>query len=104
MAEALSAIYYFTSPNYLEENTMSLKEDRTKVVILTNSYRISGEIALFRNERLTDYMVNAKSFLAVTMAEIRDHAGRKILAAPFINVKSDNIEVIVPDETATMPE
>jgi hypothetical protein len=80
---------------------MSLMEDKTKVVILTNSYRISGEIALFRNERLTDYMVNAKSFLAVTTAEIRDHAGRKIMDAPFINVKCDNIEVIVPDEAAT---
>ena len=79
---------------------MDSKEDRTKVEILTKSYRLSGEIALFKDERLTDYMVNAKSFIAVTMAEIRDHAGRKILAAPFINVKCDNIEVIIPDETA----
>ena len=83
---------------------MDLQEDRTKVVILTKSYRISGEIALYRNERLTDYMVNAKSFIAMTGAEINDHEDRRIMAAPFINVKCDNIEVIVPDETTTLVE
>ena len=88
----------------LEEETMSLLEDRTKVLILTKSYRISGEIALFRNERMTDYMVNAKSFIAVTAAEVNDHEGRLITAAPFLNVKCENIEVIVPDESAALAE
>ena len=83
---------------------MGLMEDKTKVLILTQSYRISREIALFRNERMTDYMVNAKSFIAVTTAEVKDHAGRLITAAPFLNVKCDNIEVIVPDETSTPAE
>ena len=83
---------------------MDLQEDRTKVVILTKSYRISGEIALYRNERLTDYMVNAKSFIAMTGAVINDHEGRRIMAAPFLNVKCDNIEVIIPEEKATLVE
>ena len=83
---------------------MDLQEDRTKVAILTKSYRISGEISLYRNERLTDYMVNAKSFIAMTGAEINDHAGRRIMAAPFLNVKCDNIEVIIPEEKATLVE
>ena len=78
---------------------MSVMEDRTRVLILTKSYRISGEIALFRHERMTDYMNNAKSFIAVTSAEVKDQAGDLVKTAPFLNVRCDNIEVVVPDET-----
>ena len=83
---------------------MSSLEDRTKVLILTKSYRVSGEIALFKNERMTDYMVNAKSFIAVTAAKVSDHTGRSITTAPFLNVNCDSIEVIIPEESAAPAE
>lgn len=72
------------------------REDRTRVVILTSSYRITGEIALTAGARLTDYIVDAKQFVAVANAEVTTHTGREILRAPFMNVHRDHIEIIVP--------
>ena len=77
---------------------MSKSKDRTKVVILTHSYHITGEIAHFSDTRLTDYMVEAKPYIAVTNVMVQDLDGNKILEAPFLNVRNDQIEIIVPDE------
>jgi hypothetical protein len=49
---------------------MAIQETRTKVVILTGTYRIKGYIDLVPGARVTDYMVEAKSFIAVTDAEV----------------------------------
>ena len=73
------------------------REDRTKVTILTSSYKIHGEVALAAGARLTDYIVDADTFLAVANAEVSTHAGREVLRAPFLNVHRDHIEIIVPD-------
>ena len=75
---------------------MSIRRDRTKVVILTGRYQIKGEIAHFQNARLTDYMVETKQFIAVTEAEVMDNQGHRILSAPFLNVGRDHIEIIAP--------
>jgi len=56
-------------------------EERTKVPILTSSYRIKGYIDLLPGARVTDYM---------------KVAGQKLLAAPFINVSRAHIEIIFP--------
>jgi len=72
------------------------RTDRTKVVILTQEYRIEGEIALVAGARLTDWIIDANQFLAVTNAEVTDHVGREILSAPFLNVNKDRIEMLVP--------
>lgn len=57
----------------MEEGPMtSDREDRYKVVILTATCRIEGEIARYPGARLTDYLVEANSFLAVTSASITD--------------------------------
>lgn len=73
-----------------------LREDRTRVVILTRTYRVTGEVALTAGARLTDYIVDAKQFLAVINAEVTTHSGREVLRAPFLNVHRDHIEIIVP--------
>lgn len=73
-------------------------QDRMKVLILTANFRITGEIALIQGARLTDYVVNAKPFLAVTDAEVCDLVGHRILSASFLNVHRDHVEVIVPIE------
>lgn len=52
-------------------------DERTKVTILTSSYRIKGYIDLLPGARVTDYMT-------------------KLLAAPFINVSRAHIEIIFP--------
>ena len=77
---------------------MSTDETRTRVTILTGSYRIKGFIDLLPGARLTDFVVEAKSFVAVTDAEVWElHlGGRQVLAAPFIDVSRDHIQIVTP--------
>ncbi|HUJ86733.1 MAG TPA: hypothetical protein VLX30_07775 [Burkholderiales bacterium] len=75
---------------------MAIQESRTKVVILTGTYRIKGYIDLVPGARVTDYMVEAKSFIAVTDAEVWELEGRQVFTAPFINVSREHIEVVAP--------
>ena len=72
--------------------------NRTKVTIFTSSYRIKGYIDLIPGARVTDYMAEAKGFIAVTGAEVweLEVGGRQLMAAPFLNVSRDHIQVIVP--------
>jgi hypothetical protein len=76
---------------------MAESESRTRVVIVAGAYRIKGEIELMPGARITDYMVEAKEFFAMTDAEVWDLEGRKILTAPFINVCRSHVVVVAPD-------
>lgn len=73
-------------------------ETRTKVTILTGSYRIKGFIDLIPGARVTDYMSEAKGFIAITDAEVWELAvgGRQMISSKFLNVSRDHIQVIVP--------
>ena len=77
---------------------MSIEQTTTKVTILTGAYRIKGYIDLIPGARLTDFIVEAKSFVAVTDAEVWElHlGGRQILAAAFIDVSRDHIQIVLP--------
>ena len=68
------------------------------VIILTADYRIRGDIDVAPDERITDYVTAAKTFLALTDAEVRTLEGRIMFASPFINVHRDHIVVIAPEE------
>ena len=72
----------------------------TKVTIFTGSYRIKGYIDLIPGARVTDYMAEAKAFIAVTDAEVWELqlGGRQIIAAPFLNVCREHIQVIAPGQ------
>ena len=72
--------------------------NRTKVTIFTSSYRIKGYIDLLPGARVTDYMTEAKDFIAITDAEVweLEIGGRQLMAAPFLNVSRQHIQVIVP--------
>jgi hypothetical protein len=76
---------------------MAESESKTRVVILTGSYRIKGEVELVAGARITDYMLDAKAFFAVTHAEVWDVEGRKIFFAPFLNVSRAHVVVVAPD-------
>jgi hypothetical protein len=71
---------------------------KTKITILTGAYRIKGYIDLIPGARLTDYIVEAKEFVAVTSAEVYESVlgGRQVLSAPFINVNRDCIHIVTP--------
>jgi hypothetical protein len=78
---------------------MSEDNAKTKVVILTRSYRIKGFIHMQPGARVTDYMIDSKDFMAVTHVEIWDLSGRLIMNSPFVNVSRDHIEIVVPEGT-----
>jgi len=79
---------------------MPADETRTKVTIFTGSYRIKGYIDLIPGARVTDYMTEAKPFIAVTDAEVweLEVGGRQLMSAPFLNVSREHIQVIAPGQ------
>ncbi|MBF0449432.1 MAG: hypothetical protein HQK75_01900 [Candidatus Magnetomorum sp.] len=79
-----------------DKKSISIKPIDKEVYIMTGHYRVKGFISLMPNERQTDYLLNARPFVAVTNAELFDHSGCELLKVPFLNVHRDHIEVIVP--------
>jgi hypothetical protein len=79
---------------------MAVQETGTKVTIFTGSYRIKGYIDLIPGARVTDFMAEAKEFIAVTHAEVweLEVGGRQLMSAPFLNVSRDHIQVIAPGQ------
>lgn len=75
-------------------------EDRTKVTIFTSSYRVRGFIELVPGARITDFMAEARDFIAVTKAEVWElqPGGRQVASAPFLSVSRDHIEIILPGD------
>ncbi len=74
-----------------------MEEDtKTKVIILTRSYRIKGNIHLLPGARVTDFLADSKDFLALTDVEVWEIGGRQVLTAPFVNVSRSQIEVVTP--------
>jgi len=83
------------------EKIVSIKPVEKEVYIMTGHYRVKGLISLLPNERQTDFLLNARPFVAVTQAELLDNKGCEILKVPFLNVHRDHIEVIAPIEDDT---
>lgn len=77
-------------------STNEAAENKTRVTILTETYRIKGHINLVPGARVTDYMVDAKDFIAVTDVEVWELGGRLVLTAAFINVSRDSIQIVTP--------
>ncbi|MBI4195455.1 MAG: hypothetical protein HY526_10290 [Betaproteobacteria bacterium] len=75
---------------------MAVDENKTKITILTATYRVKGYINLVPGARVTDYMIDAKDFIAVTDAEVWELGGRLVLTAPFLNVSRDCIQIVTP--------
>lgn len=75
---------------------MAVDENKTRVTILTATYRVKGHINLVPGARVTDFMIDAKDFIALTDAEVWELGGRLVLTAPFLNVSRDAIEIVMP--------
>ena len=75
---------------------MTTQENRTKVTILTDAYRIKGYIDLLPGARVTDFMHEAREFLAVMDAEVYEIelGGRQVLTATFIDVNRSHIQIV----------
>jgi hypothetical protein len=76
---------------------MSDDNAKTKVVILTRTYRVKGHIHLQPGARVTDYMIDSKDFMALTDVEVWDMDGRLVMNAPFVNVSRNQVEIIAPE-------
>ena len=75
---------------------MADDENKTRITILTGTYRIKGNIDLLPGARVTDYMAESKGFIAVTDAEVWEVIGRLVFSVPFLNVNRDHIVIISP--------
>ena len=72
--------------------------NKTKVIILTGNYRIKGKINIPTGVRITDYILEAKDFVAITDATVWNLDGDQLIKQSFIDVSREHIEVIAPDE------
>ena len=77
---------------------MAKQYQKMRVVILTSSYQIHGDITLEKGTRLTDHVDKSPAFLALTDAEVTSREGNSVLAAGFLDVNRQSIEIVVPDE------
>ena len=77
------------------------REDKMRVTIFTGNYRITGVIELFQGARLTDYLAEAGSFIAITDAEVLDRDNNKILISSFLTVHRDSIEIMLPADLSS---
>jgi hypothetical protein len=79
---------------------MSDDAEKQKVIIFTNHFEIKGYISIYQGVRLTDYMNESKLFISVTDAEVRHHQhnGKTVMKTTFLNVRKDDIEIIVPED------
>ena len=71
-------------------------DDRTQVVLFTSHYVIHGWIALLPGARLTDFVREAESFIAVTDCVVLGHDGVERFRTDFLDVRRDAIEMAVP--------
>lgn len=69
----------------------------TSVIVFTAQHRISGNIALLPGARLTDYVMHAGPFMAISDVEVSYHDGRSLFQADFLDLSTSSIEIIMPD-------
>ena len=73
-------------------------EGKQKIRIFTRQFEIVGDLHIYPGIRLTDFMNESKDFISVTDAEVRRPADGKLISAKFLNVRTDEIEIILPEK------
>lgn len=74
-----------------------MPQDKTKVRIYTDQFIIVGEIGKFSGTRMTDYIINAHEFIAVTDAKVLTPEENVLFRADFLNIQKGKIVIIVPE-------
>jgi hypothetical protein len=100
-----SVIIFSLCPDKRTQQTEVLMEDqgKTRIRLYTDQFMIVGEIAMFPDTRLTDYIVGAHDFIAVTDAVVQTREEKVLFSADFLNVQKNKIVFIVP-EAMVKPE
>jgi hypothetical protein len=73
-------------------------EGKQKIRIFTRQFEIVGDLHIYSGVRLTDFMNESKDFISVTDVEVRRPADGTLIRAKFLNVRRDEIEIILPEE------
>ena len=73
-------------------------EGKQKIRIFTRQFEIVGDLHLYPGARLTDFMNESKDFISVIDVEVRRLADGRLISARFLNVRKDEIEIILPEE------
>ncbi|GAB4276459.1 MAG: hypothetical protein Kow0029_18430 [Candidatus Rifleibacteriota bacterium] len=79
---------------------MKPKKDQLRVTIFTPQHKITGEIHLYENSRLSDILNTenlSKDFLPVTKAEITTLNTQQTTKADFISVNKKHIELVLEE-------
>jgi hypothetical protein len=82
-----------------EEAIMDEDAGKQKVIIFTHQFEIRGDLNIYQGVRLTDYMNESKAFISVTNVKIKDSSGERRLKARFLNVRKEDIEMIIPEDS-----
>jgi len=73
-------------------------EGKQKIRIFTRQFEIIGDLNIYPGVRLTDFMNESKEFISVTEAQVRRQSDTVIMKAKFLNVRKNEIELILPEE------
>jgi hypothetical protein len=81
---------------------MYTNKDQVRVMIVTEMYRIEGDLHILSGSRLTDALNSkSKDFLAMTNAQLFSLADDSLVHEPeYIAVNRDSISCIFPLEEA----
>lgn len=75
---------------------MEETDSKTKVTVLTSTYKIKGTIELIHGARMTDYMAESREFIAMTDVQIWELGDRHVMNTPLINVSRQHVQIITP--------
>lgn len=78
---------------------MYTSKEKVKVAIITDAYRIEGEMHLVTGTRLTDIVnVRTKDFFPITNAKVFSQTGEVLYSLNYVAVNRDAITAIFPLE------
>lgn len=72
-------------------------QNRTKVRIYTDHFIVDGEIGMYSGTRMTDYIISAHEFIAVTNARVLTREEKALFQTDFLNIQKNKIVIIVPE-------
>ncbi len=84
--------------------TEIVSKEAVPVVIQTLTHRINGFLHVRPDTRLKDEINQTELFLAVTEADLYDHAGNLLYSCNFMALNRESIIWILPEDQITSPE
>lgn len=80
-----------------------MRADMTEVRFYTRRFVVTGCISLMPGARLTDFLREARAFIAVADAVVSDHEGNELFRTDFVDIHRDHIELAMPTDTLDLP-